>query len=226
MLVCRAIGTLRRLGCCTLSNPSHIQEVRHCIDRRVGPLWDSFDAVQGARDMATKPRRSTRNKDQAGTDVDAASQVSSVLLYLGQPLPYMNINIAYSILDSTMGIRDVDTVVSIDCYALHRWPLKNRNGPSCQQYLLFGIQDPSPTTELDKPSGKEQSRALRGHRSREDLPADNTLEGTPANKRRRGTRATENGTAPIGHAGDSRDRLDRSCSFEQHSPASWPSAIC
>ncbi|CAL5228784.1 g11976 [Coccomyxa viridis] len=95
--------------------------------------------------MATKPRRSTRNKEEAMTDTDPSTQ------------------------------------------------------------------DPSPsTTELEKLPGKEQSRSLRGHRSREDLPADSTLEGTPANKRRRGTRATENGMAPIGHAGS--DSLAGGCS--------------
>ena len=64
-------------------------------------------------------------------------------------------------------------------------------------------QEPSPsTTELENLYAKDKGHTVRGHRSREDHPADITLEGTPANKRRRGTRAAENGTAPIGHAGE------------------------
>ena len=208
MLLCRTIGRVHRLGRCGAYKPTYVQEIKHCIDRRVGPLWDSFDPLQGARDMASKPRRSARNKEQALTDIDAGSQVMSVLstywfyhicIYTG----------AGRTIDSTMTHRKADALVDVGCVALHRLPLIDQNGHTCQHNLLFGAQDPSPsTTELDKPPGKEQSRSLRGHRSREDLPADNTLEGTPANKRRRGTRATENGTAPIGHAGDFCDALD------------------
>ena len=88
MLLCRTIGRLRRLGCSSFPSSAQVQEVKHCIDRRIGPLWDSFEAVQGARDMATKPRRSTRNKDQAITDIDPATQVLCALPFcLRQPLP-------------------------------------------------------------------------------------------------------------------------------------------
>lgn len=92
MLLCRTVGRLRRLGCSNFASPAHAQEIKHCIDRRIGPLWDSFEAIQGARDMATKPRRSTRNKEEAMTDTDPSTQVLSALLfYLRQPLQYTHV---------------------------------------------------------------------------------------------------------------------------------------
>ena len=168
----------------------------------------------------------TRNKLERTLTL-AVRYVSTPFL-LRQPLPRTCIYIGVGqIIGSTMGTSNADALVYIGCVVLHRLPFIEKNGPSSQTKLLFGVQDPSPsTTELDKPPGKEQSRSLRGHRSREDLPADNTLEGTPANKRRRGTRATENGTAPIGHAGDFCEALNTFWSHpEQGSPLLEPCAI-
>ena len=92
MLLRRTIGGLHRLAYCAVSTPIQSQELRHCIDRRIGPLWDCFDAAQGARDMATMPRRSTRNKEQAVIDNDAGNQVLlAFAFYLGQSLYILRI---------------------------------------------------------------------------------------------------------------------------------------
>ena len=77
MLLCRTIQTGYRLTRCAISGPICAQAVPRCIEERsISPLWASLDGFFSTRDMATKPRRSTRNKEQAVEKLDAGSQVA------------------------------------------------------------------------------------------------------------------------------------------------------